>query len=145
MQTVRNVIESATHSDVLGGKGSIGQDRHKKLISTMTHKQMLLMYHDKRFQTDADFPLIALNHEQIQSGTAGGCLLVKKKEFQQITDHIVNLDLNVLADLTKRMSDGEHVKPESDKEKDCFKLIHDLDHVGKQVYGSMTNKKIYAQ
>jgi len=83
------------------GKGSIGQDRHKKLISTMTHKRLLLMYHDKRFQTDPDFPLIALNHEQIQSGTTGGYLLVKKKEFQQITDRILNLDLHVLAALTK--------------------------------------------
>ena len=39
------------------------------------------------------------------------------------------------------MSDGEYVKPQTEEEKACFQVIHDLDHVGKHVEGSITNKK----
>ncbi len=39
------------------------------------------------------------------------------------------------------MSKGHVVCSESDKEKDCFQLIRDLDHVGGKVQGSITSKK----
>ena len=39
------------------------------------HKQNLLMYHDKRFQTDFYFPMIAFNHEQLKAGVTGSFLL----------------------------------------------------------------------
>jgi hypothetical protein len=41
------------------------------------------MYHDKRFQKDAHFPLIAFNHEQIKESTTGGYLLAKKPKFDE--------------------------------------------------------------
>jgi hypothetical protein len=60
------------------GLGGIGGTEHKGKLSTMAHKGHLLMYHDKHFQTDPHFPLIAFNHEQIKDSTTGGYLLTKK-------------------------------------------------------------------
>ena len=48
----------------------------------------------------------------------------------------MEVDIEVLEDLIKRMEEGERVKPESDEEKLCFQLIKDLDHVGGFVKGS---------
>jgi len=53
----------------------------------------------------------------------------------------MEVDVNVLSDLIKRMENGESTKPESDEEKNCFQLIKDLDHVGGFVKGSATTKK----
>ena len=49
------------------GYGGIGQARLKKKISETEHKKHLLMYHDKRFQTDLYFPIVAFNHEQLKA------------------------------------------------------------------------------
>src|ERR1700685_1494990 len=92
------------------GKGGRGQPRHKNEISDMTHKRLLLMYHDKHFQLDSHFPLIAFNHEQIKSSTTGGHLLAKKENFPDIAKHLMNIDINILSDLTKRMNGGEGVR-----------------------------------
>jgi hypothetical protein len=123
------------------GIGGIGNAFHKGNISSLTHKGHLLMYHDKKFQRDPHFPLIAFNHEQIKGGATGGYLLAKKHSFPQIADRLLTLDLDVLSDIAKCMSDGERVKPITDAEKACFQVIHDLDHVGRHVEGSITNKK----
>ncbi|KDR65594.1 hypothetical protein GALMADRAFT_49517, partial [Galerina marginata CBS 339.88] len=53
----------------------------------------------------------------------------------------LNIDLTVLSDLSKRLSSGERVKPESDAEKDCYQLISDLDAIGGHVKGSLSAKK----
>ena len=42
------------------GCGGIGQKCHFGKISETIHKQNLLMYHDKHFQTDFYFPMIHL-------------------------------------------------------------------------------------
>ena len=39
------------------------------------------------------------------------------------------------------MTEGERVKPETEEEKLCFKLINDLDHGNGHVPGSITQKK----
>ena len=39
------------------------------------------------------------------------------------------------------MTEGERVKPETEEEKLCFKLINDLGHVNGHVPGSITQKK----
>ena len=54
----------------------------------------------------------------------------------------MNVNLGVLSDLTKRMTEDERIKPETEEEKLCFKLINDLDHVNGHVPGSITQKKI---
>ena len=44
---------------------ALGMKGKKKRLSDAEHKRHLLMYHDKCFQKDSHFPLIAFNHEQI--------------------------------------------------------------------------------
>ncbi|KZT06572.1 uncharacterized protein LAESUDRAFT_653512, partial [Laetiporus sulphureus 93-53] len=50
-------------------------------VSESKMKQQLLMYHDKRFQLEPYFPLVAFNHEQIKNATTAGYLLIKKTKF----------------------------------------------------------------
>jgi len=123
------------------GLGGIGNDLQSGRLSDIAHKRHLLMYHDKRFQKDPFFPLIAFNHEQIKQGTTGGYLLTEKAKFGDISKRLMDIDVNVMTDLAKRMEDGERVTPETDEEKQCFQLIKDLDHVGGHVKGSLTSKK----
>jgi hypothetical protein len=51
------------------GLGGISHECQKHRMSDAEHKHHLLMYHDKRFQMDPHFPLIAFNHEQIKDCT----------------------------------------------------------------------------
>ncbi|KAJ7351638.1 hypothetical protein DFH08DRAFT_694806, partial [Mycena albidolilacea] len=57
------------------GFGGIGHPSHKKKLSELKHKGHLLMYHDKRFQTNLYFPMVAFNDTQIKSGSTGSHLL----------------------------------------------------------------------
>jgi hypothetical protein len=123
------------------GLGGIGNTLHHGKISDIAHKRHLLMYYDKRFQTDHDFALIAFNHEQIKDSTTGGFLLAEKLSFQQISDRLLSLDMDVLNSLATRMKRGEVVKPNTEEEKKCFQILGDLDHVANKVDGSMTKKK----
>lgn len=53
-------------------------------VSEERRKQQLLMYHDKHFQLEPLFPLVALNHEQIKKSTTAGYLLADKNKFGEI-------------------------------------------------------------
>ena len=119
----------------LGGVGTV------KGLSDKEHKKLLLMYHDKRFQTDHDFPFIAFSHEQIKTASSQSFLLADKAIFNDIKQRILTLDNGVLKSLLQRMSKDEIVKPESEQEEQCFKLIRDLDHIAGPVKGSNTSKK----
>ncbi|KAF8234722.1 hypothetical protein L208DRAFT_1260492 [Tricholoma matsutake] len=99
------------------------------------------MYHDKRFQRDICFPFVAFSHEQISACTTGGFLLADKNNFGEIAERLLSVNQDVLENLAKRMSEGEIVKPSTEDEKQCFQLIHDLDHVDGKVSGSITSKK----
>ncbi|KDQ34009.1 hypothetical protein PLEOSDRAFT_1015322, partial [Pleurotus ostreatus PC15] len=99
------------------------------------------MYHDKRFQKDVAFPFIAFSHEQIMKSSNRALLLTEKSKFTAITQRIMNLDEDVLASIATRMASGEHIKPESEEEKNCFEIVKDLDHVAAGVNGSSTSKK----
>ena len=123
------------------GFGGICNNMIPKNISSIAHKRLLLMYHNKRFQMDPHFPLIGFNHEQIQQSTTGGYLTTKKSSFSLVTDRLLNLDMEVLASINKRLASGEHVRPETEQEKECFQLLTDLDSVGGHVQGSITSKK----
>lgn len=123
------------------GHGGLDNPVHKNRLGDLSHKRHLLMYHDKRFQTDLYFPMIAFNHDQIKSGVTGSYLMAKQKNFVEITNRLLNVDPAVLDDLSERMSNGDKVKPQTDEEKKCFALLDDIDHVGSHVNGSMTSKK----
>jgi hypothetical protein len=89
----------------LYGLGGIGQTEHKYNLSSMMHKRHLLMHYDKQFQKDPHFPLIAFNHEQMKESTTAGYLTAERKVFYDITERLMNVNLEVLSDLTKRMTD----------------------------------------
>ncbi len=110
-------------------------------ISFSAHKKQLLMYYDKCFQKDPMFPFVCFSHEQIKESTTGSFLLADKEKFFDITNRILDIDQNVLSDLSKRMSKGVMVRPKTQQEKDCFQVIRDLDHVGGKVQGLLTSKK----
>ncbi|KIJ48987.1 hypothetical protein M422DRAFT_85565, partial [Sphaerobolus stellatus SS14] len=99
------------------------------------------MYHDKRFQRDGAFTLMAFSYTQIKTSTTGGFLLANRSTFDDIVDRITTLDKDILLDLSKRLRMGEHIKPENEEEIKCYKVIKDLEHVSGKVQGSGTSKK----
>jgi len=120
----------------LGGIGCVSDETSE--MSDMMHKRKLLMYHDKRFQMDPHFPLIAFNQEQIKKCITGGYLLTERRNFDDIAERLMNLDMSVLEDLSKRLERGDRVKPVTDEEKACYAVISDIDHVAGHVQGSIT-------
>ena len=123
------------------GLGGIGNSKIIGLMSSLAQKKLLLMYQDKRFQTDPGFPLIAFNQEQIKDSSTAGFVTAEKPYFAEVAKRLITLDKFVLDDITNRMMKGERVKPETDAEKACFKVLSDIDTVGGHVKGSLTSKK----
>ena len=123
------------------GLGGFGNSNIIGPLSSMAQKKYLLMYHDKRFQTDPGFPLIAFNQEQIQQSSSAGFVTAEKPYFAEVARRLLTLDKSVLEDITNRMMKGERVKPETDAEKACFRILNDIDTVGGRVKGSLTSKK----
>lgn len=121
------------------GLGGVGASTSR--LSAKAHKRNLLMYHDKRFQTDTEFPFVAFSHEQVKAATSGGYLAVNKNNFNDIADRLLSVNQSVLEDIGKRMAAGEVVKPKTDDEKLCFQVVNDLDTVSGKVEGSHTSKK----
>jgi hypothetical protein len=119
------------------GLGGIGTTN----LSDKEHKRHLLMYHDKRFQTDHNFPFVAFSHEQVKASTSQSFLLAEKNKFKNITDRLLSLDQAVLECLIQKLSQGEYAAPETEEEKSCFQVINDLDHIAGNVKGSTTSKK----
>ena len=127
------------------GLGGIGNSKIIGPMSSAAQKKLYLMYQDKRFQTDPAFPLIAFNQEQIQASSTASFVTAEKPYFAEISQRLVTLDKSVLESITNRMMKGERVKPETEAEKACFRVLSDIDTVGGHVKGSLTSKKIYAQ
>jgi hypothetical protein len=88
------------------GRGGIGNSDHISKLSSLAHKKHLIMYHDKHFQMDPAFALIALNHEQIKDSSIGSYLTAEKSYFKEITDRLLGFDLNVLSDISQHLSQG---------------------------------------
>jgi hypothetical protein len=119
----------------LGGIGTIFG------LSDNEHKWRLLMYHDKRFQVDPTFPFVAFSHQQIKTSTSNSFLLAKKTKFQDISQRIMQLDLNTLTNLLQKLSTEQYITPTTHAEKQCFQILSDLDHVTSTLKGSATSKK----
>ena len=119
------------------GLGGIGASS----ISDKEHKRHLLMYHDKRFQTDINFPFVSFSHEQIKCSTTQSFLLVDQSRFGDVSRRFMNINWSVMDELAVKMKDGEHVMPKNDAEKNCFQLIKDLDAISGKMHGSTTSKK----
>jgi len=82
------------------GFGGIGNSKIIGPMSSVAQKKLLLMYHDKRFQTDPGFPLIAFNQEQIQDSSTAGFVTAEKPYFADVAKRLMTLDKSVLENIT---------------------------------------------
>ena len=99
------------------------------------------MYHDKHFQTDFYFLMVAFNHEQLKAGVMGSFLLTKIKMWPGISNHLKSLNHDILKHISDKLLTGAQFLPTTTEEKNCFWLLNDLDHVGGFVKGLTTSKK----
>ncbi|KAI0075440.1 hypothetical protein K474DRAFT_1558022, partial [Panus rudis PR-1116 ss-1] len=99
------------------------------------------MYYDKRFQMDPMFPLIAFNHEQIKRSTTGGFLLAERQNFDDVANRLFTLNDDTLTHIIEQLQKQGHYKPETEQEKECYRILNDLDFVDAHVDGSVTNRK----
>jgi hypothetical protein len=86
--------------------GAIGAGLPGRSLSHKEHKRHLLMYHDKRFQTDINFPFVAFSHEQMMANTTQSFLLIDQKRFEEISKRLMHIDWTTLNDLTKLVFEG---------------------------------------
>lgn len=123
------------------GLGGLENENIEKKISTLRHKRHLLLYHDKRFQLDPFFSIVALNHEQIKNSSKSTFIVTKQSRFSAIAQRINSIDQAVLQDVVQRYKSGQKVMPSTSEEKNLFKLLNDLDAVSGEVDGSLSSKK----
>ncbi len=90
---------------------------------------------------DPTFTFVAFSHAQIKASTTGTFLLAERSKFNNVTDHILNVDPEVLKSMAKRMADSEWIRPMTEAEKACLRIIDDLDSVSAKIKGSATTKK----
>ncbi|KAJ3521857.1 hypothetical protein NMY22_g12139 [Coprinellus aureogranulatus] len=124
------------------GSGELGSARVHGIISERRHKKWLLLHHDKRFQVEARFVLIAFNHEQIKAGSTGSTVAAKRSNFHDIVSKVARLNPAVLRNISHRLQEGERVTPETQEEKDCFAVLDQVENISTNVFGSMAGKKM---
>jgi hypothetical protein len=92
------------------GKGGIGHQSHSKKTRELTRKRNLLRYHDKCFQVDTYFPMIAFNHEQLKAASTGSMLLAKRSIFDGVARRLSAVNYLVAGNIADRMAAGDHVR-----------------------------------
>ncbi|KAG6887073.1 hypothetical protein C0995_001891 [Termitomyces sp. Mi166 len=90
---------------------------------------------------DTGFPFAAFSQAQVKAATSGGFLAAERTNFKDVADRLVSINQDVFTKLAKRMADGELVKPVTEDEKACFRIIDDLDAISGHVVGSAVSKK----
>ncbi len=76
------------------GRGRLYNEKQPVKLTKLARKRQLLLYHDKCFQCEANFSLIAFNHEQIKSGTNMVVLFCQRKlHFQTLQNNFSTLTL----------------------------------------------------
>ena len=88
------------------GLGGIGNKNGYSVVGDLLRKRSLLLYHDKRFQTDPIFSLVALNHEQVKNSTTGSFVTVKKGNFDAMASRIVNADVDAMDAVLQKLNKG---------------------------------------
>jgi hypothetical protein len=118
-------------------KRGIGHVAHKNELGDMARKRNLLLYHDKRSQMDVYFHMVTFNHEQLKGSAQGANVLVRRSKFADIFRRLLTMNPEVAVNIADRMTQGEHVKPVTDAEEQCFALLTDLNHPS-------THSKVYS-
>lgn len=124
------------------GLGGIGNSLIKVQLERPRQVKQLLMYGDRRFQTDEYFCFIAFNQQQIMDSTRGGYILSERKTASSVADKIVNINQTALKRIIERGSKGEYLKPEDAEERSVFELLGIIDYVSKRVQGSSSTRKL---
>ncbi|KAF5340793.1 hypothetical protein D9611_007531 [Ephemerocybe angulata] len=119
----------------------LGTARLHGRMSETTQKKWMLMYHDKRFQTETRFIIVAFNDEQIKESKNGSIVLTRRSNFASIASRVHKINPVVIKDIATRLQEGERVIPETEEEKLCFSIMDQIDHVGSSVHGSLAGKK----
>lgn len=123
------------------GHGGIGQDAHVSKVSCKAHVKSLLMYHDKRFQRDAGFIIVQMNHKLIRQSTKGSFISMRRGNFGKAAEAIDKLDPGVILTIVERLKNGGRFFPKTPEERRCATLMDQVDVVGNHVNGSLAKKK----
>lgn len=123
------------------GAGGPGNARTRGIVSEASHKRWLLMYHDKRFQNDSRFVIVAFNHEQIKRGSSKSFILAKRANFNSVVSRVCKLNPAVVMSIANRLREGERVVPCTDDERTCFSIMDQVEHIGGSIQGSLASKK----
>lgn len=125
------------------GLGGLNSKACKRKLNEQQHKRWLLLYHDKRFQEDRNFPMIAFNHLQIKSAVTGSVIMAKKKRFPETVKRIQSVDKNIWIKFRTLIEKGEHIDVAAltVPEKNAWKILGDIDQIGNRILGSSTSKK----
>ena len=67
--------------------------------------------------------------------------MTQKKNFDEISNRLLNLNPDVLSQLSEKLSNGDIISPQTEEEKHCYQVIRDLDYIEGFVQGSTTSKK----
>ena len=60
------------------------------------------------------FSFITFNHEEMKKSTLVEYLIAERKVFHDITESLMNVNIEVLPNLTKQMTNKKRVKPETE-------------------------------
>lgn len=123
------------------GLGGLEQDHHCSIIGREVHLRSLLMYHDKRFQRDAGFLIVQMNHQLIRQGSTGSFIAMKRGNFGRVAGEIDKLDPGVLRTIIERLINGGRFFPKTPEERRVSTLMDQIDVVGSYVDGSLAKKK----
>lgn len=122
------------------GLGGFKNRLMQRIVNRKTHVRALLMYHDRRFQTDEYFPFLIFNQEQIRSSSTGGYLLTNKDGFADVADRLMKIDPVALESLIEKGKETGYVIPETDEEHACWDVLKLVELVAGHVDGSVTQK-----
>lgn len=123
------------------GYGGPRNARMTVKVKQETHLRELLLYYDRRFQTDPYFPFICFNQHQISQSTRGSFLTTDRKNFDHIAERILQVDVSALKSLSDRCERDGFVRAETDAERACYDLLSYVDSVAGHVPGSNTQRK----
>ncbi len=100
-----------------------------------------MYYHDRRFQMDEYFPFLVFNQRQIKACSKEGFVLTECRNFNNVVEKILNVNTYALSAMVARGKKDRFVRPQTDAERKCYKLISIVDHLSGHVPASNTQKK----
>ncbi|KAJ3558572.1 hypothetical protein NM688_g846 [Phlebia brevispora] len=123
------------------GYGGFENSRISVGIARRTHIKWCMNYYDRRFQVDEYFPFLVFNQEQIRACSRGGFVLTERRNYGPSVEKILEVDLDILAELVERGKRDGFVRSENEDEKRCWQLLSVIEHVAGHVAWSGTRRK----